>query len=417
MAIWHINGGHKLNGSCFVQGSKNAALPIITASVISGGVTELLNVPRLSDVTNTLRILRSLGCTAEQQGNDVYIDSSNLNSNTVPAEMMEKMRSSVLFMGALLARCGEVHLTNPGGCKIGARPVDLHISAMKALGAEVEENGCETHCRADKLRGANICLPFPSVGATENAMIAASMAEGETVIEGAAKEPEIVDLQEYLRKKGTYIYGAGTDKIVISGFEHSSHCGHRIIPDRIAASSLLCATAAAGGDVELRGVDLKEFSCLQHFLNEAGCDIILNQRCVRLISDGRLRSVSNVVTAPYPGFPTDAQPLLMAALLKAEGRTEFTENIFDSRYCHARELSRFGADISVSGRNAVVWGVKSLRGATVTATDLRGGAAMIIAGLAAEGRTEVVDTGHIFRGYDNFDYKLRSLGADVYMEI
>lgn len=417
MAIWHINGGHKLKGSCFVQGSKNAALPVITASVISGGVTELLNVPQLSDITNTLRILRQLGCVAEQQGNDVYIDSTCLSSNTVPAEMMEKMRSSVLFMGALLARCGEVHLTNPGGCKIGARPVDLHISAMKALGAKVEENGCEIVCKADKLKGAHIELPFPSVGATENAMIAACMADGETVISGAAKEPEIVDLQEYLRKKGAYIYGAGTERISINGFEKSKHCGHRIIPDRIVASSLLCAAAAAGGDIELRGVDLKEFSCLQHFLNEAGCDIILNQRSIRLVSDGRLRSVSDVVTAPYPGFPTDAQPLLMAALLKADGKTEFTENIFDSRYCHARELSRFGADITVNGRNATVWGVKSLNGATVTATDLRGGAAMIIAGLSANGKTEVVDTGHIFRGYENFDYKLRSLGADVYMEI
>ena len=417
MAIWHINGGQKLRGSCFVQGAKNSALPIIAASVISGGVTELLNVPQLSDVTNTLRILRQLGCVAEQQGSDVYINSDGLNSSTIPAQMMEKMRSSVLFMGALLARCGEVHLTNPGGCKIGTRPIDLHISAMKALGARVEETGCGIDCFAEKLIGAKIDLPFPSVGATENTMIAACMAEGETVITGAAREPEIVDLQEYLRKKGAYIYGAGTDSISIKGFENSSRCGHRIIPDRIVASSILCATAAAGGDVELRGVDLNDFSCLQHFLNEAGCDIITNQRCVRLVSDGRLHSVSPVVTAPYPGFPTDAQPLLMAALLKADGRTEFTENIFSSRYCHARELSRFGADIAVNGKNAVVWGVKSLSGATVTATDLRGGAAMIIAGLSAEGKTEVVDTGHIFRGYENFDYKLRSLGADVYMEI
>ena len=417
MAIWHINGGHRLKGSCFVQGAKNAALPIITASVISGGVTELLNVPQLSDITNTLRILRIIGCTAEQQGNDVYIDSTVITSNVIPAEMREKMRSSVLFMGALLARCGEVYLANPGGCKIGSRPVDLHISALRSLGAEIEETGCEIHCKAKKLKGAHIAFPFPSVGATENAMIAACLAEGETVIEGAAREPEIVDLQEFLRKKGAYIYGAGSDRITVSGFEQCEHCGHRIIPDRIVASSILCATAAAGGDVELRGVDLNEFSCLQHFLNEAGCDIITSQRCVRLLSEGRLHSVSPVITAPYPGFPTDAQPLLMAALLKADGKTEFTENIFSDRYCHANELSRFGADIAVNGKNAVIWGVKSLKGATVTATDLRGGAAMIIAGLSAEGKTEVVDTGHIFRGYENFDYKLRSLGADVYMEI
>lgn len=417
MAIWHINGGNRLNGSCFVQGSKNAALPIIAASIISEGETELLNVPQLSDVTNSLRILRQLGCTAEQQGNDVYINSGDLSAGRIPADMMEKMRSSVLFMGALLARCGEVHLTNPGGCKLGARPIDLHIAAMKALGASVEESGCELHCRADKLKGAHIVLPFPSVGATENAMIAACAAEGETIISGAAREPEIVDLQEYLRKKGAYMYGAGTSEIKICGFENSKSCGHRIIPDRIAASTLLCAAAAAGGDIELRGVDFNEFSRVQHFLNEAGCDIITNQRSVRLVSGGRLHAVSQIKTEPYPGFPTDAQPLLMAALLKADGKTEFTENIFDSRFSHAFELRRFGADISSSGREATVWGVRSLHGATVTATDLRGGAAMIIAGLSAEGKTEVVDMGHIARGYENLDYKLRSLGADVYMEI
>lgn len=417
MAVWHINGGRELSGSCFVQGSKNAALPIIAASIVSGGETELMNIPQLSDVTNCLRILRQLGCTAEQQGNDCYINSNGISSCRISADMMNRMRSSVLFMGALLARCGEVHLTNPGGCKLGERPIDLHIEAMKALGAEVEESGCEIHCKADKLHGAHIVFPFPSVGATENAMIAACGAEGETVISGAAREPEIVDLQDFLRKKGAYIYGAGTSEIKISGFEGSKHCGHRIIFDRIAASTLLCAAAATGGDVELRGVDFNEFSCLQHFLNEAGCDIITNQRSVRLISSGRLHAVSEVITRPYPGFATDAQPLLMAALLKADGKTEFTENIFDSRFAHAAELKRFGADITVNGREATVWGVRSLQGATVTATDLRGGAAMIIAGLSANGKTEVADTGHIARGYENLDYKLRSLGADVYMEI
>ncbi len=417
MAIWHINGGNRLEGACFVQGSKNAALPILAASVISPCVTELLNVPRLSDVDSTLRILRCLGCTAEQQGNDVYIDSTEVSCNAIPREMMEKMRSSVLFMGALLARCGEVHLTAPGGCKLGARPIDLHISAMKSLGAEVEENGCEIICRAAKLTGNRIDLPFPSVGATENAMLAACAAEGETVITGAAREPEIVDLQEYLRKLGAYISGAGTNTITISGFSAERHIGHRIIPDRIAASTFLCAAAAAGGDIELRGVDSRQFSRLQHFLNAAGCDIIPSKRSVRLISDGHLHATDSVITGPYPEFPTDSQPLLMAAMLKADGMTEFTENVFDSRFCHARQLTRFGADIGIEDRKAAVWGVRSLKGTTVTATDLRGGAAMIIAALAAEGESSVVDSGHIARGYENLDYKLRSLGADVFMEI
>ena len=310
MAIWHINGGNRLDGACFVQGSKNAVLPILAASVISPCETELLNVPQLSDVSSTLRILRQLGCTAEQQNNDVYIDSRNLSSCTIPQGMMECMRSSVLFMGTLLARCGQVRLTAPGGCKLGARPIDLHISAMQALGASVEEKGCEIICRAEKLTGGRIELPFPSVGATENAMIAACGADGVTVITGAAKEPEIVDLQEYLRKLGAYIDGAGTNMITVSGFAPERHVGHRIIPDRIAASTFLCACAAAGGDIELRGVDSKQFLRLQHFLNQAGCDIISSKRSVRLRSDGCLHAVSRVVTEPYPGFPTDAQPIL-----------------------------------------------------------------------------------------------------------
>lgn len=417
MAIWHINGGNRLEGACFIQGSKNAALPILAASVISANETDLLNVPQLSDVSSTLRILRQLGCTAEQQNNDVYIDSRSLNCCTIPQGMMECMRSSVIFMGALLARCGEVHLTAPGGCKLGARPIDLHVNAMRSLGASVEENGCEIICRAEKLTGGRIELPFPSVGATENAMIAACGASGETVISGAAREPEIVDLQEYLRKLGAYISGAGTSTVTVSGFEPERHAGHRIIPDRIVASTFLCAAAATGGDIELRGVNSRQFLRLQHFLNSAGCDIINSKRSVRLKSDGHLNAVDSVVTEPYPGFPTDAQPILMAALLKAKGKTKFREDIFDSRFCHASQLMRFGADISIDGREATVWGVRSLKGATVSSTDLRGGAAMVIAALSADGSSSVIDAGHITRGYELFDYKLRSLGADLFTEI
>ncbi len=377
MAIWHCSGEKCLEGACFVQGAKNAVLPILAASVVCPTETDLLNVPQLSDVEMSLRILRSLGCTAQQQENDVYIDSRALSSNVIPQSMMESMRSSVLFMGALLARCGEVHLTLPGGCRLGARPIDMHLDAMKALGASVEESGCEIVCRAEKLRGEHIRLPYPSVGATENAMIAACGAEGETVITGAAKEPEIEDLQEYLRK----------------------------------------AAAATGGDIEQRGVDLRQFSRLEHFLKRAGCDIISSRRSVRLISDGKLNAVGRVSTGPYPEFPTDMQPLLMAALLKAVGRTDFIENVFDSRFGHAKQLSRFGADISVEGRQASVWGVRDLRGAVVSAGDLRGGAAMIIAALSAEGESLIVDPGHIARGYEHLDHKLRSLGADIFLEL
>lgn len=417
MAIWHVNGGKRLSGACFVQGSKNAVLPILAASVVCPMETDLLNVPQLSDVEASLRILRRLGCIAQQQDNDVYIDSRNITSNVIPQSMMECMRSSVLFMGALLARCGEVRMSAPGGCKLGARPIDMHLDAMRALGASVEENGCEIVCRADRLYGAHITLPYPSVGATENAMIAACAAEGETTITGAAREPEIEDLQEYLRKAGAYVSGAGTGTIVISGFEPEHHVGHRVIPDRIASATFLCAAAAAGGDIELRGVDLRQFSRLQHFLKQAGCDIISSRRSVRLISDGRLSAVGKVTTGPYPEFPTDMQPLLMAALLKASGRTDIVENVFDSRFGHAKELARFGADITVDGRRACVWGVRSLHGAVVSAGDLRGGAAMLISALSAEGESLVVDTGHIARGYEHLDNKLRYLGADIYLEL
>lgn len=248
-------------------------------------------------------------------------------------------------------------------------------------------------------------------------MIAACAAEGETVIVGAAREPEIEDLQEYLRKAGAYISGAGTGTIRISGFEPESHVGHRIIPDRIASATFLCAAAATGGDIELRGVDLRQFSRLQHFLKQSGCDIISSRRSVRLISDGKLSSAGRVSTGPYPEFPTDMQPLLMAALLKAGGRTDFIENVFDSRFGHASELRRFGADISVEGRKASVWGVRSLKGAVVSAGDLRGGAAMIIAALTAEGESLIVDSGHIARGYEHLDHKLRYLGADIFLEL
>lgn len=416
MAFWHINGGRRLHGACFAQGAKNAALPILTASVISGSKIQIMNVPELSDVSSTLRILRMLGCVAEQDGNNVYIDSNPLHSCVIDKKLMETMRSSMLFMGALLARCGEVHLTKPGGCNLGSRPIDMHLYAMQALGAEIEETKSKIICRAKRLKGADIVFDFPSVGATENAMLAACAAEGKTVIHGAAKEPEITDLQEFLRKMGVFINGAGTDTITVNGFEPERETGHRIIPDRIEACTLLCCAAAAGGEIEIRGVNSDNFSSMLHFLNEAGCDIICGKRSVYLKSDGLLRAVDMVETQPYPGFPTDAQPLLMAAMLKARGKTAFTENIFDNRYRHVDNLRHFGADVSVNGKNCCVWGVKSLKGASVSSTDLRGGAAMIIAALSADGASVIADEGHICRGYENLDYKLRALGADIYME-
>lgn len=416
MDIWHIKHCDRLEGEVPAQGSKNASLPILAASIVCPSVTELANVPGLRDVDAALRILRHLGCETEQCGHNVYIDATSVTNSSIPDSLMAEMRSSVIFMGALLARCGEARLSPPGGCQLGKRPIDLHLSSLRALGAEIEEQDGEIYCRAEKLKGTQILLPFPSVGATENTILAACAAEGETLIFGAAREPEIWALQEYLRGAGVNITGAGSDRIQISGREIRGHIRHTIISDRIVAATVACAVAAAGGDVTVKNIDPAQISTVMHFLNEAGCDIIEKPHDVRIISDGRLRATGPVSTAPYPGFPTDAQPVLMAALLRSDGVTQIRENIFENRFRQAKELCRLGADIRVNGAVAEIHGVSSLHGAELESTDLRGGAAMIVAALCAEGESTVRDNGHITRGYEEFDACLRSLGADVILE-
>ena len=413
MDIWHLKGGNALSGRCSVQGSKNATLPILAASIICPISCRLSNVPRLSDVDAALRIIRQLGCRAEHSGSNIYIDSSTLSYTAIPHSLMAEMRSSVIFMGALIARCGEARLSLPGGCQLGKRPIDMHLSALRKMGADIEEEGGEICCRPSKLKGQDIVLPFPSVGATENIMLAACGAEGKTVIRGAAREPEILALQDFLKAMGANVSGAGTDTVVIDGVEPKSSVSQKIIPDRIAASTFACALAALGGDILLENVETEQFSTVLYFLNQAGCDIIKDKRSVRLVSKGRLKAVEQISTAPYPGFPTDAQPVLMAALLKAKGESLITENIFENRYRQVSELVKLGADIRLEGRNAFIRGVQSLRGTKLEATDLRGGAAMIIAGLSAEGESIILDSGHVKRGYEDFDVKLRALGADI----
>jgi len=416
MELWHIRGGQRLEGACFVQGSKNASLPILAASILCPLRCELRNVPQLRDVDAALRILRHLGCRAEQRGSDVYIDSTGLSCSSIPHALMEEMRSSVIFLGALIARCGEARMSLPGGCQLGKRPIDLHLAALREMGAEIEQEGTEIVCRPSRLHGAELRLPFPSVGATENILLAACTARGETVIHGAAREPEIVALQDYLCAMGAQVSGAGSETVTIRGIRPKEQVSCRIIPDRIVAATIACAAAATGGDVELRGVDPRHFSTVLYFLNQAGCDIISGSRSVRVSARERLRGIGELETAPYPGFPTDAQPVLMAALLQAEGRTAITENIFENRYRQVPELCRLGADITTAGRRAEIWGVDCLHGAALTASDLRGGAAMIVAGLAAQGETVICDDGHVTRGYERFDMRLRSLGADIYLE-
>ena len=415
MSLWHIAGGRRLSGGVTVQGAKNAVLPIMAASVLAPCETELLNVPELRDVLVTTRILRGLGCTVERDGDVVNIDSRGLARSEIPHSLMRELRSSVIFLGALLGRCGSARLSMPGGCELGPRPIDLHLMALRALGAEIAERSGELVCSAPNgLHGAQIALPLPSVGATENAMLCACRAEGETVIMNAAREPEIAELQSFLNRLGADVSGAGSPTVVIRGGRlGSERVGHRIMPDRIVSATYLAACAAAGGDVELRGVEPEHFSTVLDSLSECGCDIIRGRRSVRLRSDGNLKAPSPVITGPYPAFPTDAQPLMLAACLKARGTSVFVENVFQNRFRFTEELRRLGAKIHTEGRVAVVTGVEALHGAPTVATDLRGAAALITAALSAEGETDILDSGHVVRGYERFDERLRALGADI----
>lgn len=413
MSVWIVRGRQVLSGSVKVQGSKNAVLPIMAASILTGGETVLDNCPELLDVEASIHILRHLGCIVYREGDRIIINSSGMNKSHIPHELMLKMRSSVMYMGAILARTGEARLSTPGGCELGSRPIDLHIRALRQLGAEVSEEGGEVYCRAENMRGTHINLDFPSVGATENAMIAACAARGETVITNAAREPEIVDLQNFLKAAGAEINGAGTSVITISSFDRRPFTHYTVMSDRIAAATFLCGAAATGGEVELAGINPEHISTVIDSLREMGCGVLSSRDSVKLRAPEHLRACRPIITKPYPGFPTDAQALMMAASLKADGTTVFVENIFENRYRHTDELKRLGADIRTEGRVAMVTGVPRLRAALVTATDLRGGAALIIAALSADGETQIFDSGHVERGYDKIENVLRCLGAEI----
>ncbi|MCL2827814.1 MAG: UDP-N-acetylglucosamine 1-carboxyvinyltransferase [Oscillospiraceae bacterium] len=408
-----INGGKRLEGTLAVQGAKNSVLPILSASILIAGESILKNCPDLKDVDAAMAILRHLGCQVTRSGKDIYIDARTLTTSQIPDQLMREMRSSVIFLGAILGRTGEAVLSMPGGCELGPRPIDLHLKALRALGATIEERGGNIVCRAEKLRGAAINLDSPSVGATENAMLAAVCATGETVITNAAREPEIVDLQNFLVKAGAEITGAGTSTITVSGGPLGVQVTHKILPDRIVAATYLSAVACAGGRLELTDIVPDHIETALNCLRNAGCQIQVVGDRVQLSSDGELRAISPVVTRPYPGFPTDAQPCLVAALTVAQGTSVFIETIFRNRYRYVDELRRMGADIKLEGRAAMVTGVKRLTGTSVAATDLRGGAALVVAGLAADGETTVGEIDHIERGYDDLTGALRRLGADI----
>ena len=415
MSYYEIQGGRPLGGALAVHGAKNSVLPILAACLLVPGQCVLHNCPDLSDVSATLDILRLLGCRADREGDTVIIDASAVNRSDIPEHLMREMRSSVIFLGALLARLGAAELSYPGGCELGPRPIDLHLAALRALGAEILEEQGALACRCCRggLRGRELCLSIPSVGATENAMLAACGCPGVTTVVGGAREPEIIDLQSFLQAAGAQVEGAGTSTITIQGGLPLHPVEYRVMGDRIAAATYLCAAAAAGGEVELTGIAPDTLTAVLACLEEAGCTLHTGPDRVVLTGAAPVRGISPVRTAPYPGFPTDAQAILMAVLAGGEGATLFVENIFDCRYRHVDELRRMGADIQVAGRAAMVSGVGRLHGAAVRSTDLRGGAALVVAALGAEGITQVSELRHIRRGYQALDKNLRALGADI----
>ena len=412
MSAYIVGGGRPLEGSVEVHGAKNSVLPILAACLLAPEECVIHSCPDLSDVTASLDILRHLGCRAERQGDTVVVDASGPTGCDVPDALMREMRSSVIFLGAVLG--GQAELSYPGGCELGPRPIDLHLAAIRAMGGAIEERGGGLHCTGP-LYGADVVLSIPSVGATENIMLAAVAAKGTTTITNAAREPEIVDLQTFLRQLGADVRGAGSSVIVVRGGKRLHGGEHRVMGDRIVAATYLAAVASAGGQVEVTGVDYRHLSTVTSVLSEAGCVVKSGPDRVYLRS-APLRGVRPVRTAPYPGFPTDAQAPLMAALAKSSGCTVFVENMFESRYRHVDELARMGADIHVEGRVAVVYGVPALHGAQVQATDLRGGAALVVAALGAEGESRITGLHHIDRGYQDLVGDLTLLGADIRRE-
>ena len=408
-----IRGGTPLAGEVRVQGAKNSVLPILAACVLTRGQVRLRRCPRLLDVSSAVRILDALGCSAHWEGEDLLVDAATMDGWTISEKLMREMRSSVVFLGAVLARCGQAACSLPGGCELGPRPIDLHLSGLRAMGAEIADRDGNLDCKASALTGLEIVLATPSVGATENLMLAGCGAAGVTVIANAAREPEIVDLQNFLNACGGRVRGAGSGTVAVTGGRTLHGCDYTVMPDRIAAATYLCAAASAGGDIFLRDARERDLSAVTALLRECGCEIHADAAGIACAAAGRPRPVRPVVTAPYPGFPTDAQAVLMAALLRARGSTIFEENLFESRYRHVEELCRMGADVRVSGRVAVVNGVERLHGAAVECTDLRGGAALCVAALAAEGETRVGSLRHIDRGYEDITRDLRAMGADA----
>lgn len=420
-----VEGGYPIDGVCRIGGAKNAVLPILAACVLTRRRVRLLDCPRLTDVENMLRILRLLGCSAERlpaqagapgEGDTLCIDASGACRCELPEDLSKELRSSIFLLGPVLGRFHRAVVTYPGGCEIGNRPIDLHLTGLSALRAEIREEGGRIRCDGARLLGASIHLDYPSVGATENILMAATAAEGETVIHNAAREPEIVDLQNFLNAAGFFVRGAGSSTIVVRGGCEPREVTYRIRPDRIAAGTLLVAAAITGGRIALENVIPDDMAGTLAKLTESGCAIDVRDRTIRLAAPARPRELKLVETLPHPGFPTDMQAQVFALCTVADGASVIVENVFENRFKHAQELSRMGAISTIKNRTAVIRGVPQLTGATVTAHDLRGGAALVLAGLRAKGVTTVLRAEHIDRGYERLEATLSALGAHVRRE-
>ena len=401
-----------LRGTVKIDGAKNAVLPIIAATLLAEGKSVLKGVPNLRDVHVISDLLRHLGAEVTYEGTNLTVDASNITTCEAPYELVRKMRASFLVMGPLLARFNHTKISMPGGCAIGTRPIDLHLKGFKSLGAEVEMDHGFVEAKTEKLTGNKLYLDFPSVGATENIMMAAALAEGTTIIENAAEEPEIVDLANFLNEMGANVKGAGTNTIKIKGVESLKGAEHTVIPDRIEAATYMVAAAMTKGDITVENVLMEHLKPIIAKLRETGCEIIEMENAVRVIGPEVLKPI-DIKTLPHPGFPTDVQAQFMAMLTIANGTAVVIETVFENRFMHVAEFNRMGADIKIEGRSAIVNGVDKLYGAKVNATDLRAGAALILCGLIAEGETQIGEIYHIQRGYVDIDKKIRALGGNI----
>ena len=412
MISYIIEGGRRLEGTLDVSGSKNASLPIIAASILSGKITKLYNVPNIHDTQITLKILEILGCKIYRRNGKIVIDSSNMEEHKIPDDLMRQMRSSVVLAGAILGRFKKATFSYPGGCDIGSRPIDLHLKGLRKLGIEIEEEAGYINCKCNQITGSKIQLDFPSVGATENIIMASVLAEGETIITNAAMEPEIVDLQNFLNRMGAKIEGAGTNVIKIDGVKTLKDVSYNIMPDRIEAGTYLCMVAATGGKAKLLNAKPEHITPIIHKLEECGCKIEASEKEIYIEAPKRLKAI-DIKTMPYPGFPTDMQSIFGSMLSIAKGTSTIVENIFENRYKYTMELNKMGAKIQIEGKMAVIKGVRKLNANKVESYDLRGGAALILAALTTKGTTYINGIEYIQRGYEKIEQKLKGLGANI----